>query len=124
MTHPPATSADRQRWRRYLADERVEGAVYRDLAARRTGEEREILLGLAAAEARHEAHWHTLLGETSTGPHPPPPPPCPLPHLHNSRDDLVRCGCLPSRSVPSHARRMPLTRMPHRPWPPTSVFTA
>ncbi|PDQ36235.1 MAG: rubrerythrin family protein [Candidatus Lumbricidophila eiseniae] len=68
MTHPPATSADRQRWRRYLADERVEGAVYRDLAARRTGEEREILLGLAAAEARHEAHWHTLLGETSTGP--------------------------------------------------------
>jgi rubrerythrin len=46
-----------------LADERAEAAVYRDLAARRTGEEREILLALAAAEARHEQHWLTLLGD-------------------------------------------------------------
>ena len=36
--------------------------VYRDLAARRTGEEREILLALADAEGRHEAHWLDLLG--------------------------------------------------------------
>lgn len=37
--------------------------MYRDLAARRTGEEREILLALAEAEGRHEAHWRSLLGE-------------------------------------------------------------
>jgi hypothetical protein len=37
--------------------------VYRDLAGRRTGEERDIVLALAAAEGRHEQHWLTLLGE-------------------------------------------------------------
>ena len=46
-----------------MADERAEAAVYRDLAGRRTGEEREILLALAAAEARHEQHWLALLGD-------------------------------------------------------------
>src|SRR4051794_21629357 len=55
--------AQLRRWRRYLADERAEAAVYRDLASRRTGEEREILLALAAAEARHEQHWIDLLGD-------------------------------------------------------------
>lgn len=59
---PPPTAADIRRWRRYLADERAEGAVYRDLATRRTGEEREILLALAEAERRHEEHWVALLG--------------------------------------------------------------
>jgi len=59
----PATPTDIRRWRQYLADERAEAAVYRDLAARRTGEEREILLGLAEAERRHEAHWLELLGD-------------------------------------------------------------
>jgi VIT1/CCC1 family predicted Fe2+/Mn2+ transporter len=44
-----------------LANERAEGSVYRDLAQRRTGEEREILLELAAAEKRHEQHWLALL---------------------------------------------------------------
>ncbi|WP_345041330.1 VIT1/CCC1 transporter family protein [Georgenia daeguensis] len=52
-----------RRWRRYLADERAEGAVYRHLASRREGEEREILLGLADAERRHEQHWRDLLGD-------------------------------------------------------------
>lgn len=52
-----------KRWRRYLANERAEAAVYRDLAGRRHGEEREILLALAAAEARHEEHWLRLLGD-------------------------------------------------------------
>ena len=51
-----------RRWRQHLADERAEAAVYRDLAGRRTGEEREILLALAEAEGRHEAHWLELLG--------------------------------------------------------------
>ncbi|HRQ00503.1 MAG TPA: VIT1/CCC1 family protein [Terrimesophilobacter sp.] len=57
------TDAQLRRWRRYLAAERAEGAVYRDLASRRTGEEREILLALAAAERRHEQHWLDLLGD-------------------------------------------------------------
>ena len=52
-----------RRWRRYLADERAEAATYRDLAKRRTGEEREILQGLAEAERRHEQHWLDLLGD-------------------------------------------------------------
>jgi VIT1/CCC1 family predicted Fe2+/Mn2+ transporter len=52
-----------RRWRRYLADERAESAVYRELAERKTGEEREVLRGLAAAEKRHEAHWLELLGD-------------------------------------------------------------
>ncbi len=55
--------AELRRWRQYLADEQAEAAVYRDLAGRRTGEEREILLALADAEGRHEAHWRELLGE-------------------------------------------------------------
>ncbi|GAA4267094.1 VIT1/CCC1 transporter family protein [Frondihabitans peucedani] len=57
------STADIKRWRRYLADERAEGAVYRDLAARRDGEERDILLALADAEGRHEQHWRDLLGD-------------------------------------------------------------
>ena len=36
--------------------------MYRELAARRAGEERDILLALAEAEGRHEAHWLGLLG--------------------------------------------------------------
>ncbi|MUK03101.1 rubrerythrin family protein [Vibrio cholerae] len=65
---PPPSSDDVKRWRQYLADERAEAATYRDLARRRTGEEREILLGLADAEGRHEAHWLALLGEDAGRP--------------------------------------------------------
>lgn len=56
------TPADRRRYARYLVDERAEARVYRELAGRRTGEDRAILLELAAAEGRHEAHWLELLG--------------------------------------------------------------
>lgn len=59
---PPPSATDRRRWRRMLADEREESKVYRDLAGRRTGDEREILLGLAEAEERHSDHWAHLLG--------------------------------------------------------------
>ncbi|TDC96863.1 rubrerythrin family protein [Saccharopolyspora aridisoli] len=52
-----------RRWRRRLADEREEARVYRSLAARRSGEEREILLGLAEAEERHARYWEDLLGD-------------------------------------------------------------
>ena len=37
--------------------------MYRDLANRRAGEERQILLALAEAEGRHEQHWRQLLGD-------------------------------------------------------------
>ena len=37
--------------------------VYRHLAQRRTGGERDILLALADAEGRHEQHWLNLLGD-------------------------------------------------------------
>ena len=57
------TPQEARRWRRYLADERAEAQVYRHLAHRREGAEREILLGLAQAEKRHEQHWEDLLGE-------------------------------------------------------------
>lgn len=63
------TSHEIRTWRRYLADERNEAQVYQDLASRRTGEERAILLGLAEAEKRHEQHWVDLLGD-----HADPPP--------------------------------------------------
>ena len=63
ISAPSPTKSEVRRWRRYLADEQAEAAVYRDLAGRRSGEEREILLALADAEGRHEAHWRELLGD-------------------------------------------------------------
>ena len=57
-----------RRWRQNLANERAEADVYRRLAARRIGEEREILLALAEAEKRHEQHWLNLLGERGGAP--------------------------------------------------------
>ena len=62
MTDTPSRD-DIRRWRKHLAAERAEAAVYRDLAARRSGEEREVLLALAEAEGRHEQHWIELLGD-------------------------------------------------------------
>jgi VIT1/CCC1 family predicted Fe2+/Mn2+ transporter len=64
VNSPSVTSARTiRRWRRYLADERAEAQLYRRLAKRRKGEEQEILLALADAEGRHEAHWLELLGD-------------------------------------------------------------
>ncbi|TFV99117.1 VIT1/CCC1 transporter family protein [Leifsonia flava] len=59
---PERGKKELRRWRQYLANERAEAAVYRELAQRRAGEERAILLALADAEGRHEAHWADLLG--------------------------------------------------------------
>ncbi|GAA2352791.1 VIT1/CCC1 transporter family protein [Saccharopolyspora halophila] len=64
----PASARSIRHWRRRLADEREEARVYRRLAARRSGEEREILLGLADAEERHARYWEDLLGD-EIGPH-------------------------------------------------------
>lgn len=63
VMNPEAGPRDRRRWRQYLADERAEARVYRALAERREGEEREILLAIAEAEGRHEEHWRRLLGD-------------------------------------------------------------
>lgn len=60
--HPEPTHKQIRRWQQYLANERAEAAVYRELARHRQGEEREILLAVAEAEQRHEEHWRTLLG--------------------------------------------------------------
>jgi VIT1/CCC1 family predicted Fe2+/Mn2+ transporter len=49
------------RYRRRLAQEQHAAAVYRALADKRTGEDREILLALARAEERHAAHWAAKL---------------------------------------------------------------
>nr|WP_274635710.1 VIT1/CCC1 family protein [Microbacterium bovistercoris] len=72
MTAPRAepSSRDRRRWAQYLVNERAEARVYRELAGRRTGEEREILTALADAEGRHEAHWLELLGAEPASPPP------------------------------------------------------
>lgn len=59
---PKPTKQQINRWRRYLANERAEAAVYRTLAEKRSGEERAILLKLADAESRHEQYWRERLG--------------------------------------------------------------
>jgi VIT1/CCC1 family predicted Fe2+/Mn2+ transporter len=56
-------AATLRRWRQYLADERAEASVYRELGQRKTGRESAILLALADAERRHEQHWLGLLGD-------------------------------------------------------------
>lgn len=63
-TIPVAPSrATLRKWRKYLAEERLEEHTYRSLADRMQGEDREILLGLAEAERRHQKHWELLLGD-------------------------------------------------------------
>ena len=63
--HPVTQPSDAQirRWRRYLADEESEARIYRYLAQRTEGEEREILMQVAEAEKRHQQHWRDMLGE-------------------------------------------------------------
>ena len=62
--HPVTQPSDAQirRWRRYLADEESEARIYRYLAQRAEGEEREILMQVAEAEKRHQQHWRDMLG--------------------------------------------------------------
>lgn len=69
----PPTAEQIRRWRRYLAEERMERETYLDLAKRRGNEERAILEELAEAERRHEKHWLNLLGD-----HAQPAPRAPL----------------------------------------------
>jgi hypothetical protein len=78
-----------RRWRRLLADEREAARVYRDLALRREGEEREILLGLAEAEERHAAYWERRLGD-QVGP--PGAPACGRAYWPSSHGGSVGCS--------------------------------
>lgn len=62
---PPSTEptpAQIRRWRRYLADELAEAAIYQHLADRTPGHHGEILHQVAVAEGRHAEHWKRLLG--------------------------------------------------------------
>ena len=64
--HSAVTSpspAQIKRWGRYLADEESEARIYRYLARRAEGTDREILLQVAEAEKRHQQHWRDMLGE-------------------------------------------------------------
>lgn len=70
--HEP-TRAQIKRWRKHLAEERMEARTYRDLSERRTGEERAVLRQLEDAERRHEEYWLARLGEHAL-PAPKPPP--------------------------------------------------
>lgn len=66
------TRAQIKRWRKHLAEERMEARTYRDLSEHRTGEERAVLLQLEEAERRHEEYWLARLGENAL-PAPKPP---------------------------------------------------
>src|SRR5215216_3770284 len=105
------------RYRRRLAAEQQAAAVYRALAAKRTGEDREILLALARAEERHAAHWAAKL-------HPTQRPSGPLDGARGCSagwpDGWGRWSCSAWSSGPRPlATTTPTTRRP-RPWPPTS----
>ena len=54
---------DRRRYRRHLARELDNVALYRDLAERADDEHRDVLLGLAAAEERHARYWESKLND-------------------------------------------------------------
>ena len=71
-TKASASPEEIKRWRRYLAEERLEADTYRVLARRRTGRERRIFERLVQAEERHERYWLDLLGERAL-PEPKPP---------------------------------------------------
>ena len=71
VEHEP-TRAQIKRWRKHLAEERMEARTYRDLSERRTGEERAVLRQLEDAERRHEEYWLARLGEHAL-PAPRPP---------------------------------------------------
>jgi rubrerythrin len=70
-------------FREHWADEMDGAAMYRALADRADGEQREIFLELAGAEERHAAHWAAklvALGE---------PEPRPEQHRRGARVRLV-----------------------------------
>lgn len=59
------------RYRRRLASERDAAAVYRGIASRRSGDERDVLLALAEAEERHADYWARKLDGGAPASEPP-----------------------------------------------------
>ncbi|HJU01307.1 MAG TPA: ferritin family protein, partial [Actinomycetes bacterium] len=72
-----------RQFREHWADELDGAAMYRALAERADGEQREIFLELAKAEERHAAHWAAKLVELGE------PPPDPGQHRRGARVRLV-----------------------------------
>ena len=72
-----------RQFREHWADEQDGAAMYRALAERADGEQREIFLELAKAEERHAAHWAAKLVELGE------PAPDPGRHRHGPRVRLV-----------------------------------
>lgn len=56
------TPAQIRRWRRYLAEERAEAEIYRNLSESTSGRQSEILVQVAEAEGRHCQYWEDKLG--------------------------------------------------------------
>jgi vacuolar iron transporter family protein len=71
LTTEAAGVGSAARYRRRFAQEQDAASVYRALAARRHGEDREILLALARAEERHAAHWSAKLDPAEPEPRRP-----------------------------------------------------
>ena len=92
------TRAQIKRWRKHLAEERMEARTYRDLSERRTGEERAVLLQLEEAERRHEEYWLARLGDHAL---PAPKPPlrtrAPFRHDFHSGDGSARGAAFRAR---------------------------
>ena len=121
------TRAQIKRWRKHLAEERMEARTYRDLSERRTGEERAVLLQLEEAERRHEEYWLARLGDHAL---PAPKPPLRtraasvLAHLFGTIFILAMAQRAEQRSardvdddVPAHMQAdEPWRRSPARPW--------
>lgn len=70
-------------YREHWAAEQDGAALYRALAERSEGEQREILLELAAAEERHARHWAAMLAELGE------PEPRPEDHRPSARTRLL-----------------------------------
>jgi len=113
------TRAQIKRWRKHLAEERMEARTYRDLSERRTGEERAVLLQLEEAERRHEEYWLARPGERGP-PAPqapaPPPPLATMPARKSARrldgpgQHWTRAGAIPSGSVRTTCCPTPFSR--------------
>ena len=116
-----------QQFREHWAGELDGAAMYRALAERADGDQREIFLELAEAEERHAAHWAAKLvelGEPSPGPTTTAggggPGWWPGWPGGSGPGRCCRSSSGPSLLTPATTTACPT---PPRPWPPTSGST-
>src|SRR3990172_5907043 len=90
-----------EEFREHWGDEMDGAALYRALAERSEGEQREIFLELGAAEERHAAHWSAKLVELGE------PEPRPEDHRHSPRTRLLcsHVASAPARCFPSSSEQ-------------------